>query len=198
VVLFFPSFLYRINIKATCWFWWPLALLLKPVPLADEESQRKQALCWPWTNPFQKIVIGGSVLLVLFSLVLHNIRLGAWMDLGKVAALPGALKVLLAVDWGNYKPWHWAQWIIAVSGLGMLVIAGNARSHVVNGNWETFSQRWPSHIRRMTGLSRIRSLATIILLMMALGALSLANRSWLNWVPVPERWIHAMEKFYEV
>ena len=198
VFFFLPAFLYRLNIKATAWFWWPLAYLLKPTPMADAEGQQKQALCWPWTNPFQKLWIVTSGLLVVVSLTLHNLDLNSWAALNGVAALPLALKVLLAIDWTHLAPWHWAQWLIASAGVGMLVLAGNARSHDVNGNWREYRQRWPQNIRLMTGLQRLRTLATLALLLMALGALLLQERAWQTYLSVPASWLTALEQFYSV
>ena len=195
---FIPAFLYRLNIKATAWFWWPLAYLLKPAPVADAEGQQKQALCWPWTNPFQKLWIIVSVLLVVVSVAFHNLNLASWSELKGVPALPLALKVSLAINWTQVAPWHWAQWIIAGTGLGMLVLAGNARSHDVNGNWREYRRRWPQNIRLMTGLQRTRTLATIALLLMALGALLLQDRSWQANLPVPESMIRGLEHFYRI
>ena len=197
IFFFLPAFLYRLNIKATAWFWWPLSYLLKPAPVADAEGQQKQALCWPWTNPFQKLWIIVSVLLVLVSLTLHHLDLAAWFALKNVPALPLALKVSLAIDWSHLAPWHWAQWIIAGAGAGMLALAGNARSHDVNGNWRAYRQRWPQNIRLMTGLQRLRTLATIALLLMALGALLLQDQTWQTHLSVPESWVAALKRFYQ-
>jgi hypothetical protein len=195
---FLPAFLYRLNIKATAWFWWPLAYLLKPAPVADAEGQQKQALCWPWTNPFHKLLIIASVLLVGVSLTLHILDLASWASLKGVSALPLVLKVLLAIGWTHLAPWHWAQWIIAVTGVGMLALAGNARSHDVNGNWREYRQRWPQNIRLMTGLQRLRILAILALLLMGLGALLLLDRSWQAHLPVPESVIRGLEHFYRI
>jgi hypothetical protein len=195
--LFLPAFLYRLNIKATCWFYWPLAFLLQPAPRGDADSQQRQALCWPWTNPFQRLWIGVSVALMFVSLTLHHVNWSHWRALEGVAALPLALKVSLALDWVHLKPWHWAQWIVAGAGLGMLALAGNAQSHAANANWAEFRQRWPLHIRLMTLLRRVRTLATIALLLMAFGALALQWRGWQRHVPLPARWVAALEQFYD-
>lgn len=195
---FLPAFLYRLNIKATAWFWWPLAYLLKPAAVADVEGQQKQALCWPWTNPFQKLWIGASVLLALVSVTVHTIDPVSWATTKNVPALPLALRVSLAIDWAHIEPWHWAQWVIAGTGLGMLALAGNARSHDENGTWRDYRQRWPRNIRLMIGLQRVRKLATVALLLMALGALLLQDRTWQNHVPLPQSWITAMEQFYRL
>lgn len=48
----------------------------------------------------------------------------------------------------------------------------------------------------MTGLQRLRTLATIALLFMALGALLLQDQTWQAHVSVPESWIAALKQFY--
>ncbi|MBK8091396.1 MAG: hypothetical protein IPK32_05220 [Verrucomicrobiaceae bacterium] len=197
VCFFLPAFLYRLNIKATAWFWWPLAYLLKPAQLTEVESQQKQSLCWPWTNPFQRLLIVFSVLLVLASLILHYSNAASWSQLQSIPALTVALRILLAIDWSHITPWHWAQWAIAGSGLGMLFLAGNARSHDVNGNWKEFSINYPTQIRVMTGLLRLRTIATIALLLMGFGALLIHDSSWQSYHPLPPTWIDAIKDFYQ-
>ena len=78
----------------------------------------------------------------------------------------------------------------------MLALAGNARSHDVNGNWEQFRLSSPYSLKMMTWLQRMRMLATISLLLMAMGALAMQERFWLEYVAVPESWVMAMERFY--
>jgi hypothetical protein len=198
VFLFLPAFLYRLNIKATAWFWWPLAYLLRPAPAAGAEGGQKQALCWPWTNPFQKGLIVATVLVSLAALTLHFQDPVSWEVLRPLPALPLPLKVALALDWARLAPWHWAQWAIALAGAGMLALAGHARSQEVNGNWPDYWRRSAWHLGLMTGLRRVRSLATIALLLMALGALLLLDPAWQAWLRVPPAWITALEQFYQI
>ncbi|HMO65200.1 MAG TPA: hypothetical protein PKE47_08270, partial [Verrucomicrobiota bacterium] len=198
VFLFLPAFLYRLNIKATAWFWWPLAYLLRPAPAADAEGRQKQALCWPWTNPFQQALIVGTVLVSLASLTLHFLDPVSWEALRPLPALPPPLKVALAVDWARLAPWHWLQWTIALAGAGMLALAGHARSQDVNGNWRDYWGRCAWHLGLMTLLQRIRALATIFLLVLALGGLLLMDPAWQTWLRVPPGWITALEQFYQL
>ncbi|HRI15424.1 MAG TPA: hypothetical protein PLX89_20705 [Verrucomicrobiota bacterium] len=197
--LFLPAFLYRLNIKATAWFWWPLAYLLRPAPVADAESQQKQALCWPWTNPFQKALILVTALLALLSFTLHFADLVSWGDLPSHRTLPLPLKVALATGWERLAPWYWAQWLIALAGAGMLALAGHARSQDRNGNWRDYWQRSPWHLPLMIGLQRVRVLATGALLLMVFGALVLQylqDPSSKGHDRVPEGSIAAFEHFY--
>ena len=167
---FLPAFLYRLNIKATCWFWWPLAYLLKPTQKADKTSSQKQALCWPWDNPLQMLLILVPGVLVLGILIAEYCDFGLWKEFRNAAAVPIPLKVALGMGWGHIPPWHWALLIVEATGLGMLAIAGKARSHRASDNWEDYAQ---SGMQRdlwlMDKLSRLRSLATIFMLVLGLG-----------------------------
>jgi hypothetical protein len=198
IIFFLPAFLYRLNIKATTWFWWPLAYLLRPAPTTGTPGEEKQALCWPWTNLFQRSLILVSVLLVVGSLVAHGIDPTYWEVLKKLPALQFVFKVAFAIDWAHFAPWHIVQWIIAGSGIGMLWVAGDALSHDRNGNWSTYRQKLPSKIRLMVAFERVRYLGVVALLLMAIGALLLLDRGWQKYVPVPEQWVAAMERFYVV
>ncbi len=203
-IFFVPAFLYRLNIKATAWFWWPLAYLLKPAPAASAEAQqsesgRWQAVCWPWSNPAQRAGIGLSIGLALLALVLHALVATSRIEPDLVTRWPLAARVLLGWGWQRLEVWHWAQGIIAVSGVGMLLLAGNACSQHSNGNWSHYRQSWPQDVRCMTALSRVRLLATVALLVMALGALLLQDpdRQWQAYVPVPANWVTWLEDFYQ-
>lgn len=194
--LFLPAILYRLNIKATAWFWWPLAYLFSPAPVMDTEGQQKQELCWPITNPSQRACMLVAAVLTLSALVLPNLNLAETSERLQLPALPLVLKVLLGLDWARYAPWHYAQWVVAAASLLMLRLAGEARSHSVNGNWEAYRRDSPWDIHIMVGLKRIRLLATIAWLGMGLGALALHEQARLSQVPVPEKWFDAWQNFY--
>ena len=198
IFLFLPAFLYRLNIKATAWFWWPLTYLLKQAPATSAQGAQRQALCWPWSNPVQRSLIVLSIGLALISLVLHWLAATSRIESDFVTSLPLAVRVSLGWGWTRLAPWHVALWIIAGTGAGMLLLAGNACSHYANGNWPQFRQHLSKHITCMTTLSRIRRLAVVALLVMSFGALLLQDpdRKWHTYVPVPTTWITALEQFY--
>ncbi|MEQ1751865.1 MAG: hypothetical protein ABL974_20755, partial [Prosthecobacter sp.] len=198
IFCFLPAFLYRLNIKATAWFWWPLAYLLKPVEAtSDEAGRQKAALCWPWTDPFQKLLIVGGVGFGLTSLILLSIDLRDWQTLQHIPALTLPVKVMFAIDWRHIMPWHWAQWVIALTGVGMLWLAGQAKSHADTGNWGDYATGFPQKLWLMTGLVRVRSLATLALLLMGAGALLLLQEPF--WQPhVPPTWVRALKVFYHL
>ncbi len=80
----------------------------------------------------------------------------------------------------------------------MLALAGNACSHDVNVNWEQYRRSSPQAIRWMTSLQRVRTLATISLLVMALGALAMQEQFCRACIAVPESWVRALERFYGI
>lgn len=196
IFVLLPPVLYRLNIKATAWFWWPLAYLLKPAPAASVEGEQRQALCWPWSNPAQRWLIVLSIGLALTSVLLHWLMAGSRIVSDFLTALPLAVRVSLGAGWNQLAAWHVALWIIAAAGVGMLLLAGNACSHHANGNWKQYRRRWPQNIRWMTALSRVRRLATVALLVMSFGALLLQDDTWRNYIPIPAGWVTALEGFY--
>ena len=194
--LFLPAFLYRLNIKATAWFWWPLAFLLRPVKQPTVAEDQKEALCWPWTNPFQKLLFVGISLLSMAVLFVRHVDPVRWSRLSKVEGVWTPVKALLALDWSHFPPWHWAIFVSAVCGIGMLALAGGAVSCSVN-------KKWPPpglgrKVKVMAGFRRVRSLATVALLLFSLGALFIAHTPWHAHVPLPVSWYGAMKKFYRV
>ena len=197
VIIFLPALVYRLNIKATAWFWWPLAYLLQPVPKADHISQQKQELCSPLTNPIERLLLGVSVLPVVF-LVCHLLKLSSWISLQGLPAVPQAVKVLLAVDWAHVAPWHWAQLVSAAAGVGMFTLAGHAMSQDRNGNWDNYMRECPRHLARMAGLRRVRTLTTITLLLLGLGALLVEYQPWQGRHTPPAEVVEALEKFYQI
>ncbi len=181
--LFLPPILYRLNIKATLWFWWPLAYLLRPRPHTDKENQQQQALCWPLTDIFQCFWICASVLVAMLSLLLVTLKASDYAAVRDFSA-PAFTKIWLAMDWSEVAPWHWIQWGSATLGLGMLAIAGNALSHRNNQAWgDLHHDRW---LPVMTWLHRLRRVATVVWFFLCLIYL-LRFSGWL-----PDAWFHVL------
>ena len=71
-------------------------------------GDQKEALCWPWTNPAQKLwILFASLAVTYFSPV-------EWRAMERIHALPPAVKVLFAIEWTHFAPWHLAMLTIAV------------------------------------------------------------------------------------
>lgn len=195
VCFFLPAFLYRLNIKATCWFWWPLAYLLKPVPKADKASAQKQALCWPWDDPWQRLLIFVPAVLMCAVLIDRYSDFEMWQQYKNADAVPVPLKLILGMQWSHMPPWHVAMVFIASSGLGMLAISGAACSHKRNDNWDSYAQSGMSkHLWLMNALTKVRSLATGTFLILGLGMCLISFPEWRQWVP--DAVMLRMDRFY--
>ncbi|MDI1312109.1 hypothetical protein [Prosthecobacter sp.] len=192
---FLPAFLYRLNIKATCWFWWPLVFLLKPQPKADKTGEQKQALCWPWDNPLQRLLILVPALIVLVILIAEYCDFGLWQQFKNAAAVPIPLKLALGMEWSHITPWHWALLIVEITGLGMLMIAGNACSHKANDNWDTYAcSCMQTQLWLMNALMRVRSLAAKAFMLLGLGMCLISFPEWRQKLPAPL--LQQLETFY--
>lgn len=193
--LFLPAFLYRLNIKATCWFWWPLAYLLKPVPQADKSSAQKQALCWPWDDPWQRLLIFVPAVLMCAVLIDRYSDFEMWHQYQNPDAVPVPLKLILGMQWSHLPPWHVAMVFIASSGLGMLAISGAACSHKRNDNWDSYAQSGMSkHLWLMNALTKVRSLATGTFLILGLGMCLISFPEWRQ--RVPDAVMLRLDRFY--
>ena len=176
---FLAARLYRLQLKATTWFWWPLAFLLRPqpAPRTRRKDAQRQALCWPWSDPWQRwlILITAFVpaLLVCAILIDEHAGLGLWQRFNNTDthALPAPLQLVLGMQWRRVPPWHWALLLMQLSGFGMLWISGGACSRHALGTWGDYARtrQLRVHLRRMRTLFRVRSLATIVLLLLGLG-----------------------------
>lgn len=197
LAMFLPAFLYRLNIKATAWFWWPLAYLLKPPPPGNTPSSQQQALCWPITDTPKCCLILLSGLWLLASLLLAGLSAPAVLKYFRWDGVPGWCKLILAVEWSSLRPWHWASLVNAATGLTMIYLAGDARSNMRNNNWPAYARHWPVRIKCMTALFRVRRLATILLLGFGLGALLVYEGTALAWLNLPPRWVDGLREFYK-
>lgn len=202
VTMFVPAFLYRLSIKATAWFWWPLAFLLKPVPREDEESGEKDRLTWPWRNPWQKTWTWITVVTGAITLPGHFRDAGALIRLltpseDKVDGVPFLVRVAQAVGWAGIRPWHWAAAMMAACSVGMLIIAGRAVQKDENNHWAAYQQKGlPRDLWCMDMLRRVRFLATLFFLMVGLTALLLETKIIPEKIPLPERQTEALRAWF--
>lgn len=196
---FLPAFLYRLNIKATCWFWWPLAYLLKPLPQPDKASAQKQALCWPLDDPLQLLLILGPLVAACVVLGFEYFDVGVWKQFQNAAAVPIQLKVALGMRWDHLPPWHWALLLAQVCGVCMLWISCHARSHKANDNWDVYAgegMKW--QLSLMNVLMRVRMLAAVMIMLLGLGMCLISFPEWRQHLPGTllqrlERFYHAQE-----
>jgi len=192
-IWFIPVFFYRLNIKATCWFYWPLAFLLRPLPTDDRMERRQRDLCWPWTNPAQLSLIIGSGALGLFAVFASLIEIESLLGFAGWSGVPFWLEYLFILDWSRLEPWHWANLSIAVTGIAMLLIAGNAVAAYKAGL--DYGQETPWSLPAMHLLWRLRTLAVVATLLLALGSVVVhLQPGWLDYLPA--RQAQAVAEFY--
>ncbi|WP_165742100.1 hypothetical protein [Candidatus Thiosymbion oneisti] len=189
LVWFLPVLLYRLNIKATCWFYWPLVFLLRPLPDDDRMERRRHDLCWPWTNPAQLLLILAGLPWFVGSLVDIEslLRLPDW------PAVAFWLEYVLILDWSALEVWHWVNLVIAVTGALMLFIAGSAVASYRAGLDYGEEKSWSLPV--MHGLWRLRTLAVIAGLLLALGSVLVhLQPEWLAVLLGPQA--QALRDFY--
>lgn len=194
---FLPAFLYRVNIKATAWFWWPLALLLKPVPTKDGEHDEMEAMCSPWTNPVTMIWTLFSVLLGVAPLLLHFTDFTTLTSLAgqdRFGAIPASWETFLSIRWSDMAPWNLLQLLTALSGAGILWLASTALSQRRNGNWDVYRRNWAQNHGCMTFLRRINFGSSMAVMALALGALIVQEAKYRAAIPAPV--VQAMDAFY--
>jgi len=194
-IWFLPVLLYRLNIKATCWFYWPLAFLLRPLPTGDQAGWKQRDLCWPWRNPIQRLLIGLSLLWLVVSAV-SLIGAENLFNLPSLPAVSFWLEYLLILDWSGLEPWHWASLVIALTGAAMLWLAGDAiAADACHDSKPDYGRERPWSLPTMYKLWRLRRLAVIATLLLALGSIVVHRQDdWLDYLP--ERQAQALRDFY--
>ncbi|NKB60971.1 MAG: hypothetical protein GKR95_02115 [Gammaproteobacteria bacterium] len=184
-----PPFIYRLNIKATCWLYWPLFYLLRPALTKDTTEMRRRELCFPLSNPVQALIVGLGVVWFLASLL----DIGQLKQITGWTGAPVYWEYLLIMDWSSLRLWDWAHLVTAVTGVGMIWIAGNALGNYKNN--VDYSEECPSMVKVMTGLNRVRTLAVVVALGIALGSVVVNLKpEWVEeYVPV---WAEGIQGFY--
>ena len=202
VLCFFPALLYRLQIKAACWFWWPLAYLLKPALPADRREAQQLLLCWPWAMRSHRLLVLIPALvpavLVCAILIARCGQLDLWQQIkhADLRIVPAPLQLVLGMQWRGVPPWHWALLLTQICGLGMLWIADGACSHRAKGTWTTYAKtRMRPHYRRLRLLFRLRQWATITFLLCNLG-LCLVSFTELR-PHVPSALLQRLDLFYQ-
>jgi hypothetical protein len=112
IILYLPAWLYRITVKSTAWFWWPLAFLggdLKRVQDPDQFKWDVMGSLWAKT----------SIALAVLSLVAF-----AAAHLGPLVFAPNELLVpmarLLLIDWSSL--WSWQVCALLASVLSIAIV----------------------------------------------------------------------------
>ena len=202
VLCFFPALLYRLQIKAACWFWWPLAYLLKPALPADRREAQHLLLCWPWAMRSHRLLVLIPALvpavLVCAILIARFGQLDLWQQIkhADLRTVPAPVQLVLGMQWRGVPPWHWAMLLMQICGLGMLWIADGACSHRAKGTWTAYAKtRMRPHYRRLRMLFRLRQWATIVFLLCGLGLCLVSFTELRQWVP--DTLMQRVDRFYQ-
>ena len=150
-------------------------------------------MCWPWTNPAQKFLIIGSGIFGLVAVFAFLIGTESLLGFTGWSGVPLWLEYMLILDWSRLAPWHWANLVIAVTGIAMLWLAGNAVAAYKAGM--DYGTETPWSLPTMHGLWRLRTLAVIATLVLALGSVVVhLAPGWLDYLPA--RQAQAVIGFY--
>lgn len=111
--LYIPAWLYRLTIKSTAWFWWPLAFLGSDLRLA----RNPKLLRWKIAGSlWAKTSIGMACVFLLLFCLFNLVFNGA---IFRNNPLLSPIGYLLLVDW---KLWPWQICILLASILGILLV----------------------------------------------------------------------------
>jgi len=107
--------------------------------------------------------------------------------------MPSWLKYLFILNWSRLEPWHWVNLAVAVIGGVMLYLSGRAVASYKAGL--DYSEEKPWSLPTMLILRRLRTLAVIATLILALGSIVVHRQpGWLGFLP--ERQAQALRDFY--
>ena len=110
-IMFFPAWLYRLTIKSTAWFWWPLAFLGGDL----QRAKNPKLFRWKvWGSLWAKASLIGAALSILAFIAVNAARPAVLAE----NPLITPIGYLLLVDWS--RPWQ----VFAVAGavLSMTIV----------------------------------------------------------------------------
>jgi hypothetical protein len=120
LVWFLPSWVYRLTLKSTAWFWWPLAYIGDDPELAKnpEEFHRTTiGSAWSWISLFLAVVtVVGFVYVNFF-------RSGIILQDNPLLNVIG---YTLLVDWSASAPWQLLVVAMAILGIAVVLLVNEA------------------------------------------------------------------------
>lgn len=192
IVFFLPAYLYRLSIKGTSWFYWPLFFLLRPLPTSIKKNYRERDLCFPILNP---LVAFSSILCVLMGVV-SLVSLDGLSNFVDFPGVPTYLEYILIVDWANVRIWEWLFLGVALVGFCRVWIASRAIANYKTGIDYSEVASWS--LGAMHILNRLHSFLVIISLAVAFGSVAVhILPEQLEYI-MPSIWIEAVQNFYGV
>jgi hypothetical protein len=130
---FFPGWLYRLTLKSTAWFWWPLAFLGGELSKAtDQEEWRRTSIGSLWAKT-SLVLASGTILTFIWA---NFVRSGAVF---KENPLLVTLGYFFVVDW-SLRPWQLLPVTLAAFSILIVYVVddggGQYRLAKANGNDE--------------------------------------------------------------
>ncbi len=186
-IVYLPAWLYRVSIKSTLWFWWPLAFLGQDLQLARNPDLLQWRIAGAlWAKTSLIIAFGSLLMFVLANLVAH----GAFFERNPLITPVG---YLLLFDW---RLWPWQVCAMTASALSVLLVYWvddvGGRYRIAKSTNDTELLRSASvQFGWIERVSRLRLLVVVLFWLLAglQAALYLNNRYCLSSLPDSiERW----------
>jgi hypothetical protein len=119
-VWFIPAWLYRITLKSTAWFWWPLAYIGDDPELAKNPEEFRRTTIgsiWAWISLVLAI---GTLLGFVY---VNFFRTGAILQDNPLLTIAG---YTLLVDWSSSAPWQLLVVVMAILGIAIVILVNDA------------------------------------------------------------------------
>lgn len=166
--IYIPAFVYRLSIKSTFWFYWPVAYIR--YGLVKHEVDRHVMLKQLVWHPAEWLRLGLGVLTVLS--IVYFATSGFAFNQVQDTSPTMMFAYIFAVDIGAIKPWQWLQ--LCTVGL-TLFLWGRAITLLMTQ--KTFKEHGEVYgwrgFKLFNMLFRLRNLTTVLYLLMAVAFLAL-------------------------
>jgi len=187
LILFIPGWLYRVTLKSTALFWWPLAFL------GGDLKQAKNPTLFHWKirrSLWAKTSIALSIATIVSFIIANLVLTGAVLHNNPLLTLFG---YFLLVDW-NLRPWQVLTVVIAALSIGIVYWVDD-----VGGDFSYARQQQDNELltraeRRFGWIERLTRLrlVLVVVLWVMVGAQALLYFNsfgcWFNMPPNVQSW----------
>jgi len=176
MILFAPAIIYRWSIKSTCWFYLPLAYVVRTRNLARNPARIVKRLLNDTEESVRRYLAFGTILVTLVW------NTAFWNETLPQVIAP--IEYVLLIDLATIRPWHYCNIFIAVTTIGLLVAAERLRNDLESRGFDITLHK-SVHFRALFAewAMRARNCATVALLLLAAGHVlmlrdALPRHSW--------------------
>ena len=177
VIQFFPAYFYRLYIKSTFWFYWPLVFLFRPISPFQKDTSKTQIL-----HPISNI---GILLFNLVPIIWLIYFVGTQVGLINTwEAVPVYAQYLLVLNWGQLEYWDWVHISVAVFTFAMVILSCGIQPYYKDGY--AYHEFHKLALPLTIGLRRARDMSVRVGLVLAFGSvfINLANEAaMIVWFP---------------